>query len=350
MGKKTNVRAILEAKGIAIPGPAAKAPAAPKFHTAVEADRTAGGVVYDSKLEMSLHIGLTGVLDPRVNIRRQVPFELSPSFRLSKGGSMRRAVTYLADFVLDPGWGFAGSNGLPAGCQILDAKGMVTDVYALKKKLFELRFDVELVEVRSKDSIYHIKTIMDNTLSVDPQLVQTIIGGPFKVFGYQSSGENSISDMTLEVIGREGYIKLAEKSLEDLTKAAADLSGVWEKDGRIDKIISWSEVRVAVDEVRASLMKIISPDGDQGTFGKEELVQISPCILFVQGDPSRVAVLRMRKIAEENLAPLDPAKRPTKKKAKTLFKDELMGQLPAGAYLHRINLYPGKYERVEAAP
>lgn len=341
---KKSVRRMLESKGIAIPGGPAKEPLRSKYHTSPAADRTADGIVYDSKLEMGLHRALVSSLDSRVRISRQVPFNLAPSFRLSAGGPLRRAVSYVADFVLDPGWGFDGTNGLPAGCQVLDAKGMVTDVYALKKKLFEARYDTVLQEVKSLSSIHKIKETMEQMLTIDPALARTVTAGVFKVSGYQSKSENTVSDLTLMVIGRAGYENLARLSLAALDTTAAPLVPCWADYG----FKGAAEAEEAVGEVRKSLEKVLNPESE-ATHGKEARVQISPNLMFTDGDAGKVVVLRMMKIREENVRPLDPEKKASAKRGKTLFKEALLKQLPAGNYLHRVNLYPGTYEGIAPA-
>ena len=69
----------------------------------------------------------------------QKEFELQPSFK--KNGKMYRKITYKADF-------YYFDNHL--GKYIVeDVKGFKTDVYKLKKKMFEYTYpDLELEEVR----------------------------------------------------------------------------------------------------------------------------------------------------------------------------------------------------------
>jgi len=72
------------------------------------------------------------------DLRTQVQFELQPSFE--KNGKKYRAITYIADFVYY-------DNKLKR-VVIEDTKGYKTEVYKLKKKLFEYKYpNVEIEEI-----------------------------------------------------------------------------------------------------------------------------------------------------------------------------------------------------------
>lgn len=96
------------------------------------------GIKFDSKHEADVYLQLKlmergGAIR---HLRLQVPFELQSGFELN--GKKIRAIKYIADFV------FMNSEGKT---EVWDAKGMKTDVYLLKKKLFEFRYRIEIKEV-----------------------------------------------------------------------------------------------------------------------------------------------------------------------------------------------------------
>ncbi len=91
---------------------------------------TVNGIKFDSKLEANrwLELKLMEKAGRISNLRRQVEFVLQPSFR--KNGKTIRKISYFADFVYI-------ENGFTI---IEDTKGIKTDVFRLKKKLFEYKF------------------------------------------------------------------------------------------------------------------------------------------------------------------------------------------------------------------
>lgn len=92
---------------------------------------TAGGVTFDSKAEAMYYLGL--LADKRKglvkDIELQPRFELLPKFE--KNGVKYGALKYVADFrVLFP-------DGRE---QIIDVKGTETEVFKIKRKLFEHKY------------------------------------------------------------------------------------------------------------------------------------------------------------------------------------------------------------------
>lgn len=108
----------------------------PKFHNK---KTVIDGIRFDSKLEARRYLELK-ILEKSGAISElilQPRYVLQPSFR--KNGKTIRPIVYTADFQ------YRNSDG-----QIIveDTKGFRTDVYRLKKKLFEYRYpDLEIVEV-----------------------------------------------------------------------------------------------------------------------------------------------------------------------------------------------------------
>lgn len=97
------------------------------------------GIRFDSKLEAQRY-GELKLMEKAGKIRDlklQPSFELIPAFR--KNGITYRAIIYKADF----------SYTLNGKTVIEDTKGYKTDVYILKKKLFEFRYpELHIVEIR----------------------------------------------------------------------------------------------------------------------------------------------------------------------------------------------------------
>lgn len=72
------------------------------------------------------------------DLRRQVSFELQPSYK--KNGKIIRAIYYIADFVY--------YDNIERKVIVEDTKGFRTEVYKLKKKMFEYKYpELEIREV-----------------------------------------------------------------------------------------------------------------------------------------------------------------------------------------------------------
>ena len=98
------------------------------------------GISFDSKREGNryLELKLLEKAGKIKDLKLQQQFELQPSFR--KNGKTIRAITYVADFTyLD----------LETNQNVVeDVKGFKTDVYMLKRKLFEFQYPLlTIVEV-----------------------------------------------------------------------------------------------------------------------------------------------------------------------------------------------------------
>ena len=106
-------------------------------------NRTAvvGEKSFDSQLEARRYRELVLMQKAGIirDLRTQVPFELQPSFK--KGGKTIRAITYKADFVY-----IVCGTGKTV---VEDTKGFRTEVYKIKKKLFEYKYpDLTIKEVK----------------------------------------------------------------------------------------------------------------------------------------------------------------------------------------------------------
>ena len=112
---------------------------------------TVDGVTYDSKLEFNVYRTLKDWLEPfpEFSVERQVTFELQPKFRIN--GKMIRAITYTADFCIYVRLYHPEVNayGDPKLLYVIDAKGLETEVFKVKKKLFAYKYQREIVLLKS---------------------------------------------------------------------------------------------------------------------------------------------------------------------------------------------------------
>lgn len=100
-----------------------------------------GAVAFDSRLEARRYHELLLMQKAGIicDLKTQVPFELQPSFK--KGGKTVRAITYKADFVY-----IVCGTGKTV---VEDTKGFRTEVYKIKKKLFEYKYpELTIKEVK----------------------------------------------------------------------------------------------------------------------------------------------------------------------------------------------------------
>nr|UVX39247.1 MAG: protein of unknown function (DUF1064) [Bacteriophage sp.] len=94
------------------------------------------GITFDSKREADRYLVLKGMEEDGSieDLRRQVRYELIPAFDVD--GRRFRPVFYVADFVY-----------VEDGREVVeDVKGMRTDVYRLKSKLFARRYGKAIKE------------------------------------------------------------------------------------------------------------------------------------------------------------------------------------------------------------
>lgn len=99
------------------------------------------GITFDSKKESKRYLELKQMQENGEihYLQLQVPFELIPSFEIVIDGKKRkrRKMQYIADFVY-----YIGNVRI-----VEDVKGRKTDVYMIKKKLFEYRYHETIREV-----------------------------------------------------------------------------------------------------------------------------------------------------------------------------------------------------------
>lgn len=98
------------------------------------------GIKFDSRKEAKRYVELKKMEQDGLitNLSLQVPFELIPSFTIFVDGKIRkrRNIRYIADFVY-----FVDGKEV-----VEDVKGRRTDVYKLKKKLFEYTYHMTIKE------------------------------------------------------------------------------------------------------------------------------------------------------------------------------------------------------------
>ena len=97
-------------------------------------------ITFDSKKEAKRYIELKKRQEEGeiTDLRLQVPFELVPSFTIEIDGKKRkrRNIRYIADFTYY-------ENGQKV---VEDVKGRKTEIYKLKKKLFEYKYKTTIKE------------------------------------------------------------------------------------------------------------------------------------------------------------------------------------------------------------
>lgn len=97
---------------------------------------TVDGITFDSRKEADRYLVLKDMEEDGLieNLRRQARYELVPAFDVD--GRHYRPVYYVADFVY-----------VEDGREVVeDVKGMRTDVYRLKSKLFARRYGMSIKE------------------------------------------------------------------------------------------------------------------------------------------------------------------------------------------------------------
>lgn len=103
------------------------------------------GIKFDSIKERDRYLILKDMerLGQIEDLQLQVKYELQASYEIN--GKKRRSISYIADFVY-----FKIHNKKNIQIKELiveDCKGFKTDIYKLKKKLFEYKYGVEINEV-----------------------------------------------------------------------------------------------------------------------------------------------------------------------------------------------------------
>ena len=95
------------------------------------------GIKFDSQREKNYYIKLQLLQEYNMieDLKRQVRFELQPSYEIN--GKKIRSINYIADFT------YREKGKL----HVIDVKGVRTNEYRLKKKMFEYKYNIEIEEV-----------------------------------------------------------------------------------------------------------------------------------------------------------------------------------------------------------
>lgn len=95
------------------------------------------GIKFDSQREKNYYIKLQLLQEYNMieDLKRQVKFELQPSYEIN--GKKIRSINYIADFT------YREKGKL----HVIDVKGVRTNEYKLKKKMFEYKYNIEIEEV-----------------------------------------------------------------------------------------------------------------------------------------------------------------------------------------------------------
>lgn len=108
-----------------------------KFNVSSKESRTSDNIVFDSKWEMQVYEHLKQHL-PREHFHLQPKFVLQDKFK-DASNKNQRAIIYVADFLLGP----ARENDYDALLdvhEVIDCKGMETDVFKIKAKIFMYKY------------------------------------------------------------------------------------------------------------------------------------------------------------------------------------------------------------------
>lgn len=94
-------------------------------------------IEFDSKKEANYYLELKQKVNQGLisDLKLQVKYELIPSFKLN--GHSIRPMCYIADFTY---------RDKDLCLHIIDTKGFRTDVYKIKKKIFEYKYKIEIEE------------------------------------------------------------------------------------------------------------------------------------------------------------------------------------------------------------
>lgn len=105
---------------------------------------TYDGIHFPSKLERDVYIYYKRIAKSEEieKIERQVPFVILDGFK--KNGKTYRPVVYKADFVL---------HYKDGRKEVIDAKGKRTELFNLKKKLFEKRYPDLTIKIVTREDV-----------------------------------------------------------------------------------------------------------------------------------------------------------------------------------------------------
>jgi hypothetical protein len=96
------------------------------------------GITFDSKREAQYYaeLKLLRRAGQIKDIQLQPVYEIHPAYK--KGKKKIQAITYKADFLVTYSDGHT---------EVIDVKGVLTEVYRIKKKMFEYKYGIEIKEI-----------------------------------------------------------------------------------------------------------------------------------------------------------------------------------------------------------
>ena len=120
-----------------------------KYNVSKKEERTADNIVFASKWECRAY-GLLKQLLGRAYFELQPSYELQPKFQFK--GKTIRAIKYVGDFLIKT----------KEEEYVVDTKGIETDVFKIKEKMFKCKFGKEIVKLkRPSQLVDFIKTLKD---------------------------------------------------------------------------------------------------------------------------------------------------------------------------------------------
>jgi len=148
-----------------------------RFKVSPAEERTRNGIVYSSKLEMNFDVWMEEFGVTQAHIHRQVKFELQASFRFKpKHGKpfQVRSISLIPDFVI--GEQLQQSPGvMHPDILVIDAKGVETPQFRLKRALFMRRYGIEIHAVKTKKKL--LELLIQNNVPISGEITKSVVPG-----------------------------------------------------------------------------------------------------------------------------------------------------------------------------
>lgn len=177
----------------------------------------------------------------------------------------------------------------------------------------------------------------EDTETVTPSIVEVLRkakadGGLIRITEYQSSSTGEVADLTIRLIGREGYHQLIRDSLTVLRSGEiekpADIDGETWIQAKLEQEASWVTTLVG------------GHDRDYGpTYTPTENG-------LYDTDPANPEVVVLNHLEEVEHKTLVASAKTVKSRPKTVAKQYIRSRTPVRRYLGRLILKPGKFEAI----
>jgi hypothetical protein len=125
-----------------------------KYNVAAVEDRTKNGIVFSSKREMKFYELIRSTVPSGVVIDLQPKFLLQEACVADK--QKYRPIYYIGDFLLNGKRGDDPSAPLGEREYVIDVKGMETDVFRLKEKMFAKRYGRKIHKVKTEKQLVEL--------------------------------------------------------------------------------------------------------------------------------------------------------------------------------------------------